>query len=160
MAGGISSFLVPLSPPLLYQPCQGSKGNRRPPDGTPFSAFKVILVGTGHANLFSFKGTIVLICAMRQQANCDSPSSRKMTAFIAYYRVSTDRLGASGLGLDAQRQAVARHIGTGQLVAEYTEVESGRKHTNRPQLLAALLECWKLQRRQTVHGTLPRLRMT
>jgi DNA invertase Pin-like site-specific DNA recombinase len=64
-----------------------------------------------------------------------------MAAFIAYYRVSTDRQGASGLGLDAQRAAVAEFAGTGQLVAEFTEIESGRKHTNRPQLLAALAEC-------------------
>ena len=60
---------------------------------------------------------------------------------IAYYRVSTDRQGASGLGLAAQRQAVARFIGAGHLVAEYTEVESGKKHRNRPQLLAALADC-------------------
>jgi DNA invertase Pin-like site-specific DNA recombinase len=60
---------------------------------------------------------------------------------IAYYRVSTDRQGASGLGLEAQRAAVLRHIGPGQLAAEYTEVESGKKHTNRPQLLAAFQEC-------------------
>src|SRR6266852_1368233 len=66
-----------------------------------------------------------------------------MADFIAYYRVSTDRQGASGLGLDAQRQAVAVFIGTGQLVAEFTEIESGRRHTNRPQLLAALAECRK-----------------
>ena len=66
-----------------------------------------------------------------------------MVDFIAYYRVSTDRQGASGLGLDAQRQAVAGFIGTGQLVAEFTEIESGRRHTNRPQLLAALAECRK-----------------
>lgn len=64
-----------------------------------------------------------------------------MTAFIAYYRVSTDRQGASGLGLDAQRVAVARHIAPAVLLSEYTEVESGKKHTNRPQLLAALQEC-------------------
>jgi len=64
-----------------------------------------------------------------------------MPDFIAYYRVSTDRQGASGLGLEAQRAAVLRHIATGQLAAEYTEVESGKKHTNRPQLLAALQEC-------------------
>lgn len=63
--------------------------------------------------------------------------------FVAYYRVSTDRQGASGLGLDAQRQAVARQVNGGQLAAEYTEIESGRRHTNRPQLLAALEECRK-----------------
>jgi DNA invertase Pin-like site-specific DNA recombinase len=51
-----------------------------------------------------------------------------MAEFIAYYRVSTDRQGASGLGLAAQREAVARFIGAGQLVAEYTEIESGKKH--------------------------------
>jgi DNA invertase Pin-like site-specific DNA recombinase len=64
-----------------------------------------------------------------------------MSVHIAYYRVSTDRQGASGLGLEAQRAAVLRHIGAGKLAAEYTEVESGKKHTNRPQLLTALQEC-------------------
>jgi DNA invertase Pin-like site-specific DNA recombinase len=63
------------------------------------------------------------------------------SAFVAYYRVSTDRQGASGLGLAAQREAVARFTGPGQLVAEYTEIESGKKHANRPQLLAALADC-------------------
>lgn len=47
------------------------------------------------------------------------------------------------MGLDAQRQAVSHHVGSGQLVAEFTEIESGRRHTNRPQLLAALAECRK-----------------
>jgi DNA invertase Pin-like site-specific DNA recombinase len=61
--------------------------------------------------------------------------------YIAYYRVSTDRQGTSGLGLAAQREAVTRFLGTGQLVAAYTEIESGKRHTNRPQLLAALAEC-------------------
>jgi hypothetical protein len=60
-----------------------------------------------------------------------------MTKFVAYYRVSTDRQGQSGLGLDAQRAAVAKHIGTAELVAEFTEVESGRKN-DREQLAAAL----------------------
>lgn len=63
--------------------------------------------------------------------------------FVAYYRVSTDRQGASGLGLEAQRQAVARYLGRGRLLAEFTEVESGRRHTNRPELLAALALCRK-----------------
>ena len=66
-----------------------------------------------------------------------------MADYVAYYRVSTDRQRASGLGLSAQREAVSRFVGTDQLVAEYTEIESGKKHTNRPQLLAALQDCRK-----------------
>jgi DNA invertase Pin-like site-specific DNA recombinase len=59
--------------------------------------------------------------------------------FIAYYRVSTRRQGDSGLGLEAQRQAVANYLNGGnwRIIAEFTEVESGRK-SERPQLDAAL----------------------
>jgi len=57
--------------------------------------------------------------------------------FVAYFRVSTDRQGQSGLGLDAQRQAVAQYIGDQELVAEFTEIESGRK-TDRTQLAQAM----------------------
>jgi len=62
--------------------------------------------------------------------------------FVAYYRVSTDRQGRSGLGLDAQRETVRRHLDSqaGPLVAEFTEVESG-KRSERPQLQAALVAC-------------------
>jgi DNA invertase Pin-like site-specific DNA recombinase len=61
--------------------------------------------------------------------------------FIAYYRVSTDKQGVSGLGMDAQREAVTSYVRSrGSIVAEFTEVESGRK-SERPQLLAALAEC-------------------
>jgi DNA invertase Pin-like site-specific DNA recombinase len=45
--------------------------------------------------------------------------------------------GASGLGLEAQRQAVARHIAGGRLSAEFTEIESGKRN-DRPQLATAL----------------------
>lgn len=55
---------------------------------------------------------------------------------IAYYRVSTGKQGASGLGLDAQRKAVLDYLGSNP-IQEYTEVESG-KLNNRPQLQAAL----------------------
>jgi DNA invertase Pin-like site-specific DNA recombinase len=64
--------------------------------------------------------------------------------FVAYYRVSTDKQGITGLGMDAQRDAVTRFLATrGQLAAEFVEVESGKQHTNRPQLTAALAECRK-----------------
>jgi DNA invertase Pin-like site-specific DNA recombinase len=59
--------------------------------------------------------------------------------FVAYYRVSTAKQGQSGLGLDAQRQAVADYLNGGRwsLLREFTEIESG-KRDDRPQLLAAL----------------------
>lgn len=69
-----------------------------------------------------------------------SPSAK---GYIAYYRVSTARQGASGLGLDAQRDAVLRLAKETPILAEYTEVESGKRHENRPQLLAALADAKK-----------------
>ena len=66
-----------------------------------------------------------------------------MSQYVAYYRVSTDKQGVNGLGMDAQREAVARFMtGKGELAAQFVEVESGRKD-NRPQLHAALAECRK-----------------
>ena len=61
-------------------------------------------------------------------------------ALVAYYRVSTERQGQSGLGLDAQRSAVAAYVSGRNLLAEFVEVESGRKD-NRPELAAALALC-------------------
>ena len=78
--------------------------------------------------------------------------------YIAYYRVSTDKQGRSGLGLDAQREAVTRflaHSG-GRLAAEYTEIESGKTHTNRPQLEDALQES-RRRRAILIIATLDRL---
>jgi DNA invertase Pin-like site-specific DNA recombinase len=63
-------------------------------------------------------------------------------SYVAYYRVSTDRQGDSGLGLDAQREAVARYVGEAPIVSEFQEIESGRKK-NRPALTAALEACRK-----------------
>ena len=63
--------------------------------------------------------------------------------FVSYLRVSTKRQGESGLGLEAQRQAVALFLNGGnwQLVEEHVEVESGKHDHNRPSLLAALDAC-------------------
>lgn len=60
--------------------------------------------------------------------------------FVAYFRVSTQKQGRSGLGLDAQRTAVMGYLNGGgwELVAEFTEIESGRRHANRPELAKAL----------------------
>ncbi|MGY2134436.1 recombinase family protein [Hymenobacter sp. HD11105] len=61
-----------------------------------------------------------------------------MPDYVAYYRVSTARQGLSGLGLEAQQAAVRTFLLQGeQIVAEFIEVESGRKNT-RPQLQAAM----------------------
>jgi DNA invertase Pin-like site-specific DNA recombinase len=62
--------------------------------------------------------------------------------FVAYYRVSTQRQGRSGLGLDAQQKAVRDHLNGGdwRIVAEFTEVESGTR-PGRPKLVQALKTC-------------------
>ncbi len=48
--------------------------------------------------------------------------------YVSYFRVSTDRQGASGLGLDAQRQTVSNFAtnAEGTIVAEFQEIESGK----------------------------------
>lgn len=66
--------------------------------------------------------------------------------FVAYYRVSTDRQGKSGLGLDAQRERVTGYLNGGRwsLIGEYTEVESGRMN-ERPALANAIKLCKKMK---------------
>jgi len=64
-----------------------------------------------------------------------------MIDLVAYYRVSTDRQGQSGLGLEAQKQAVLTYAaGRGAIIAEFTEIESGRRN-DRPELHQALELC-------------------
>lgn len=67
-----------------------------------------------------------------------------MKKAIAYYRVSTDRQGKSGLGLEAQQEAVRLFVDREnyQIAAHFTEIESGKKNA-RPQLLTALARCRK-----------------
>jgi DNA invertase Pin-like site-specific DNA recombinase len=63
--------------------------------------------------------------------------------FVSYLRVSTQKQGASGLGEEAQRKAVADYLNGGnwKLVAEVKEIESGKRDDNRPKLQEAMTLC-------------------
>lgn len=81
--------------------------------------------------------------------------------FIAYYRVSTQKQGQSGLGLDAQKQAVLNYLNGGnwELVQEVVEVETGKGSDaldRRPQLKAAIDIC-KKQKATLIIAKLDRL---
>src|ERR1700687_3458116 len=77
--------------------------------------------------------------------------------FVAYYRVRPGRQGKSGLGLEAQRAAVATYLNGGnwQIVEEFTEVESG-KRSDRPALDQALAAA-RLHRASLVVSKVDRL---
>ncbi len=77
--------------------------------------------------------------------------------FISYLRVSTARQGASGLGLEAQREAVSHYLNGGrwQLVQEIVEVESGKRN-DRPAIAEALRLC-RLHKATLVIAKLDRL---
>lgn len=60
--------------------------------------------------------------------------------YVAYLRVSTQKQGFSGLGLEAQKEIIKNYLHTKIPIAEFTEVESGRK-TDRPKLKDALALC-------------------
>jgi len=65
-----------------------------------------------------------------------------MMKFVTYFRVSTDKRGKSGLGLEAQQAAVNTHVAHcgGEVIEQFTEIESGKKN-NRPELERALKRC-------------------
>jgi DNA invertase Pin-like site-specific DNA recombinase len=88
---------------------------------------------------------------------CANRMGQGSADFVAYYRVSTDRQGQSGLGLEAQRKTVRDYLnGNGQrLITEYVEIESGRRG-DRPELLKALELC-RRKRARLVIAKLDRL---
>ena len=62
--------------------------------------------------------------------------------YVAYLRVSTQRQGSSGLGLQAQQEIIQKYLNGKTPIAEFVEVESGRK-SDRPKLHEALELCKK-----------------
>jgi DNA invertase Pin-like site-specific DNA recombinase len=78
------------------------------------------------------------VSVMNNEQNTNENGKR----FVAYYRVSTARQGESGLGLEAQRKAVADFVRnvSGSIVADFVEIESG-KRADRPQLAQAIDRC-------------------
>ena len=70
----------------------------------------------------------------------------KTARFIAYFRVSTARQGRSGLGLEAQQEAVRQYLTSvgGTVAAKSTEVETGKRNA-RPELAKALAACKRLK---------------
>jgi DNA invertase Pin-like site-specific DNA recombinase len=79
--------------------------------------------------------------------------------YVAYYRVSTDRQGKSGLGLEAQRESVLAYLNGGEwlMCAEFMEVESGTKTTRRRPELAKALEVCRKEKATLVVAKLDRL---
>ena len=78
-------------------------------------------------------------------------NARPTRRFVAYYRVSTERQGRSGLGLEAQQKAVRDYLNGAawELVGEFVEVESG-KYSDRPELARALEACRKRKARLVI----------
>lgn len=96
----------------------------------------LLRAGCGHVTLPS---TFVLGCATLEET-VTAPTDVG-TKVVSYLRVSTAKQGHSGLGLEAQREAVRRFVGSERrVVSEFVEVESG-KHSARPQLAKALAAC-------------------
>jgi hypothetical protein len=76
---------------------------------------------------------------------CHDNNRTEMQAAIAYYRVSTERQGKSGLGLEAQQKAVNSFaVANGFiLIDEFIEIQSAKRKTRRLALILALEECRK-----------------
>lgn len=73
----------------------------------------------------------------------DYISIEKRKKYVGYFRVSSQKQGESGLGLEAQKQAVLAFVRNNELLNEFVEIETGTKKKDRPQLRTALQQCKK-----------------
>ena len=80
------------------------------------------------------------LCSLAANRTGKARKQEGSDRFIVYYRVSTKRQGESGLGLDAQREAAESYVRQqgGKIIAEYQEVETGKK-CRRPEIIKAIL---------------------
>lgn len=79
---------------------------------------------------------------MARRSPTGAAGASSVPTFVSYVRVSTDAQGASGLGLEAQRDAIDRHVrqAGGKVVAEFQEIESGKRN-DRPVMAKAIAAC-------------------
>ena len=63
------------------------------------------------------------------------------TKYVAYHRVSTKKQGNSGLGLESQQAIIKNYFNENNMMAEFTDVKSGKNYRNRPELMKALRLC-------------------
>ena len=84
-------------------------------------------------------------------------STKHMIKYVAYYRVSTAKQGKSGLGLQAQKDAVVNYTGgKGQIIGEFIEVETGTRKKKRVEIYKAI-ELAKKEKAVLIVGKLDRL---
>ena len=76
---------------------------------------------------------------MGRRAPLRAAGGSGLPTFVSYLRVSTAAQGASGLGLEAQREAIDRHVRAagGKLLSEHIEIESGKRN-DRPEIAKAI----------------------
>ena len=71
----------------------------------------------------------------------DTSNEEKRQKFVLYFRVSTQKQGISGLGLDAQKKAVKKFVRGNEVIGEFIEIETGTKKRNRVEVQKAIALC-------------------
>ncbi|MDY3547469.1 recombinase family protein [Riemerella anatipestifer] len=80
-----------------------------------------------------------------------------MTKFVSYYRVSTQKQGNSGLGLEAQKSTIQNYLKDIEAIAEFTDIESGTKKGNDRQGLKDAISYCKIHNAKLIIAKLDRL---